>query len=269
MTEPIVLPHLGDPVDELWDVLLDLGARLTVPWALIGGQMVLLHALEHGTVPPQVSQDGDILANIRAAQDGLAKVVAELEALGFTLAGMAPDGIAHRYSRPSRHPERPVMVDVLAPEGVGSRARLTTTPPGRTVQVPGGTQALARTELVTVQTPTRTGTIPRPSLLAAVVGKAAACSIPGDPARHLRDLALLCALIDDPFATAEELERSDRRRLRSAAALDDPNHPAWLLVPAHLRDDGRTAWATLNDLPADSESETRQPIAGRPSGGKS
>jgi hypothetical protein len=250
VSEPIVLPPLGDPVDELWDVLLDLGERLTLPWALIGGQMVLLHAIEHGTVPPQVSQDGDVLANIRAAPDGLARVVAELEALGFTLAGFAPDGIAHRYIRPSRHPERPVMIDVLAPEGVGGRANLTTTPPGRTVQVPGGTQALARTEQVTVKTATRVGTVPRPTLLAAVVGKAVACDLPGDPSRHLRDLALLCALVDDPFATAAELDRTDRRRLRCADDLDDPNHPAWLLVPEHLRDEGRIAWATLNELPA-------------------
>lgn len=35
-----------------------------------------------------------------------------------------------------------VSIDVLAPEGLGSRTDLTTTPPGRTLQVPGGTQAL-------------------------------------------------------------------------------------------------------------------------------
>lgn len=53
MSATIVLPPLGDPVDELWEVLLDLSDRLKVPWALIGGQMVLLHALEHDTVPPR------------------------------------------------------------------------------------------------------------------------------------------------------------------------------------------------------------------------
>lgn len=171
MTSPIALPPLGDPVDELWEVLLDLGERLSVPWALIGGQMVLLHALEHGTVPPQISQDGDVLADIRAAPDGLAQVVSELESLGFVSAGMSPEGVAHRYLRPGRSPKRPVVIDVLAPEGVGLRAKLTTTPPGRTVQVPGGTQALARTERVTVAVGARIGTVPCPTLLAAVVGK--------------------------------------------------------------------------------------------------
>jgi hypothetical protein len=56
---PIIMPPLGSPVHELWGVLLDLGEQSDVPWTLIGGQMVLLHALEHGTFPPQVSQDGD------------------------------------------------------------------------------------------------------------------------------------------------------------------------------------------------------------------
>lgn len=250
MTSPIALPPLGDPVDELWEVLLDLGERLSLPWALIGGQMVLLHALEHGVVPPQVSQDGDVLADIRAAPDGLAQVVAELESIGFVSAGMSPEGVAHRYRRSGRHPKRPVMIDVLAPEGVGPRAKLTTTPPGRTVQVPGGTQALARTERVTIEVGARIGTVPRPTLLAAVVGKAAACGLPEDVSRHLRDLALLCALIDDPFSAAGELDRADRRRLRLAAALDDPDHPAWGLLPQHLRSDGLTAWAVLNDRPA-------------------
>lgn len=114
MTDPIVLPPLGSPVDEVWEVLPDLSERLNVPWSLIGGQMVLLHALEHHAMPPQVSQDGDVIADIRAAPGSLGQVVAELEALGFTLEGIDADGVAHRYSRPSRRPVRPVIIDVLA-----------------------------------------------------------------------------------------------------------------------------------------------------------
>lgn len=46
-------------------MLLDLGESLDVPWTLVGGQMVLLHVLKHGQVAPQVSQDGDVVADIR------------------------------------------------------------------------------------------------------------------------------------------------------------------------------------------------------------
>jgi hypothetical protein len=248
VSTPIILPPLAAPVDELWEMLLDLAEQADVPWTVIGGQMVLLHAVEHGTVPPQVSQDGDVIADIRAAPGGLKRLVATLEALGFTSAGIALDGVAHRYRRPSRHPERPVIIDLLAPEGVGEHADLTTTAPGRTLQVPGGTQALSRTELVTVQVGDRVGAIPRPILLAAIVGKAAACGLPGDASRHLRDLALLCSLVDDPFVTAEQFTAKDRQRLKLAAALDERNHPAWRLVPEYLRDQGRAAWAILTDV---------------------
>jgi hypothetical protein len=72
----IVLPSLSAPVDELWHVLLNLAEQLQVPWTLVGGQMVLLHALEHGQTPPVVSQDGDMLADIRAEQAALKAIVA-------------------------------------------------------------------------------------------------------------------------------------------------------------------------------------------------
>lgn len=167
MNTVVDLPILPAPVDELWHTLLDLGNRLAVPWALIGGQMVLLHAIEHGRVPPQVSQDGDVIADVRADPGALTHVVAGLEDLGFALQSISADGLAHRYTRTAE--PRPVVIDVLAPEGLGERADLTTTPPGRTIEVPGGTQALSRTELITINHEGRSGTIPRPTLLAAIV----------------------------------------------------------------------------------------------------
>jgi hypothetical protein len=42
-------------VDRLWHVLLDLGGEFTVPWTLVGGQVVLLLTFERGQVPPQIS----------------------------------------------------------------------------------------------------------------------------------------------------------------------------------------------------------------------
>lgn len=248
-TPTITLPPLGSPVDELWHVLLDLDETLAVPWTLIGGQMVLLHALEHGQVPPQVSQDVDVVADIRAVPTAIKDVIAALEGYGFTLEGIGPDGVAHRYVRSAKAAgtTRKLTVDVLAPEGVGSRADLTTTKPGRTLQVPGGTQALERTERVIVIHEGRQGNVPRPTLLAAVIGKAAACGLPGDPARHLRDLALLCALIEDPFALEDEMTTKDRQRLRCASALDDPEHPAWLLVSVAVRRNGQISYAVLTD----------------------
>ncbi|KAA1375934.1 hypothetical protein [Aeromicrobium fastidiosum] len=239
----IELPVLPPPVDELWHALLELGDRLDVPWALIGGQMVLLHALEHGQEPPQISQDGDVIADIRAVPGALKHLVADLERMGFALQSISTDGLAHRYTRPAV--PRPVVIDVLAPEGLGERADLTTTPPGRTIEVPGGTQALGRAEHVTVVHQGHRGAIPRPTLLAAIVGKAAATALPG-PDRHYRDLALLCALVPDPFELVEQLTRKDRQRMRRASKLLDDSHPAWALVPDAIRSAGQIAYGVLH-----------------------
>lgn len=179
MTGPVVLPPLAAPVDELWHVLLDLAQALDRSWVLIGGQMVLLHCLEHGREPSQVSQDGDIIANLRAEPRAISTIVAALETRGFVVDGMSPDLIAHRYVRASG--DKQVKIDVLAPEGVGARARLWTTPPGRTIEVPGGTQALDRAERVEIVHQGSRGFVRRPSLLAAIVGKGAPAVCRGTP----------------------------------------------------------------------------------------
>jgi len=244
MTTLVELPPLPAPVNELWHVLLDLQECLTAPWSVIGGQMVLLHVLEHGHEPPQISQDGDVIADIRADPAAISAVVAQLEEMGFVLDGISADGIAHRYEREAE--PKPVVIDVLAPEGVGARANLLTSPPGRTVEVPGGTQALDRTELVTIVHEGRRGRLPRPTLLAAIVGKAAATRLVR-PERHYRDLALLLALVEDPFVLVGQLTRKDRQRLRMARRLADDSHPAWALVPAEIRTDGQISYAILTE----------------------
>ena len=77
-----------------------------------------------------------------------------------------------------------MIFDVLAPSGVGERARLTTVPPARTVQAPGSLQAFERSRLMEVQISDftdhneRTGTVRCPDLLGARVVKAAAMTIP-------------------------------------------------------------------------------------------
>ena len=85
-------------------------------------------------------------------------------------------------------------IDLLAPEGLGP---VTTTPPGRTVQVPGGTQALDRTALLPVEHAGQRGLVPRPSLLGAIVVKAAAISVDDLPRAQEHDLALLLSLVAD------------------------------------------------------------------------
>ena len=134
---PVRLTTLPGHDAALWDTLVELCDVRPGEWTLVGGQMVFLHALEHAARPPRVSTDLDVVVNARVVSGAVALFAAELEARGFVVDGMSPEGLAHRYRRGG------VSIDVLAPDGLGSRTTLTTTPPGRTLQVPGWNAGIA------------------------------------------------------------------------------------------------------------------------------
>lgn len=238
--EPVRLPTLVGHDDELWDALIELSELRPGEWTLIGGQMVFLHAIEHGEVPPRVSADLDVLVNARITGRPVASFAAGLEDLGFEQDGIGPDGIAHRYRR------NRVTIDVLAPEGLGERTDLTTTPPGRTLQVPGGTQALDRTELVPVVSSTHSGHVPRPSLLGAVVAKALAVGVDDAPDAQRLDFVFLLSLIDDPLTLAAQLTAKDRRRIRARKELVDGEHRVWNELDTDARDRARASLRILS-----------------------
>ena len=228
---PVSLPVGGDYSEALWAALLELTSTRAHGWSLIGGQMVLLHALERDAEPVRVSTDLDVVVNTRVVSGAIRGFVKTIESLGFDLVGSSPDGVAHRYKRGE------VSLDLLAPDGVGPNTDLTTTPPGRTIQVPGGTQALARTELLPVEFAGRHGIVPRPSLLGAIICKAAAVSTGRAVGTHQRDLAFLLSLIEDPTILATQLKRADRSRLRTVSGIADRRHDVWnyLTQPAAHR----------------------------------
>ncbi|MFE3860661.1 hypothetical protein ACFXPT_09500 [Streptomyces goshikiensis] len=229
----------------LWGTLLDLAERVPQDWTLIGGQMVLLHGLEHGRNPPGASLDLDVLADVISDQQSLRLLVEALEDLGFASAGVSPEGKAHRYAR--KEPVGTLVVDLLAPDNLGNRADLTTTPPGTTLEVPGGRQAVQRSKSICVQLGDRVGTIHRPDLLGAIVGKSAALGIPTSPkAKHYRDLAFLLSLPVDPFNLKQQLTKGDRRKLKLAEALQAADHEAWrALEDAEAQADGQAMYRIL------------------------
>src|SRR5258708_23391367 len=51
------------------ETLVDLQEQQPEGWTLIGAQMVALHGMEHNRMPSRLSQDADVLANVRAIQD--------------------------------------------------------------------------------------------------------------------------------------------------------------------------------------------------------
>lgn len=223
----IQIPQLSDALTQVWHLLFDLQEAQPDSWCLVGGLMVMLHGLEHGRSDVRPTADGDVLVDIRVRPGALRDVTRFLSENGLE-PEVAPEGIQHRFKR--RTDDGELKVDVLAPDHVGARADLTTTPPGRTIEVPGGTRALQRSERVSVQVAGRTGLIPRPDLVGAMLVKLAATGLPGDPARHYQDLAFLLAILPEPGRARSELTSKERAKLR-ACQLQKRGHRAWRLLP--------------------------------------
>jgi hypothetical protein len=135
--------------------------------------------------------------------------------MGFT-AETSAEGIQHRWRRDK------AQIDVLIPEGVGERAAARAGAGGaRTIRAPGTTQALKRSESVLVLVEGRSGTVLRPTLVGALVGKAAArTEIASDPtsSRHCTDFVVLASLISARDFRETALDKKDRGRLRKMLA---------------------------------------------------
>jgi predicted nucleotidyltransferase len=236
----IHIPSLGDPWDAIWETLIELQERQPDGWTLIGAQMVALHGMERDRTPPRRSHDADVLANVRAMQDATRRLSQVLVDQGFEMDPPNLDWLSHRF-RSDR-----ATIDLLAPDGVGERADLGTIPPAHTLEVPGGTQALGRSELVDVTLGTRVGLVPRPNLLGAIVLKACAVDVDDVPANQRGDLAFLLSLAANPRRLASQMTKGDRRAVRARQEMLDPRHPAWLAI-----EDPEAAQRVLRVLTAD------------------
>jgi hypothetical protein len=238
----IVIPE-DDPVAiDSWRVMLELSTKIPKGWTLIGAQMVALHAYEHGRQPPRFSPDFDIVANVRLVQDQTRRIARVLERdLGFRLSDPDDQGIAHRFRRGQ------LSVDLLAPDGIGDRADLTTIPTARTIPVPGSTQALQRTELVEIEIGGTAGSVPRPSLLAAIIVKCRAIDVDDAPNSQRVDFIFLMTLVRSPRRVAESLTTNDRAHLRAKADLFDHDHGIWLGFDAEEAERARRAFAIFTE----------------------
>ena len=161
--------------EQAWQLLTRLD-QARVPWVLIGGQMMMLLCAEHQVLLPRPTLDADVLVDVRAMPGGLEVLARWLHGEGFELAGVSPDNIAtSRFVRPVSPGPGNVSVDLLAPEGLGDRAWVFTVPPARTVSVPASSGLISSAVAVPVTLAGgATDVVHRPTVLAALVGKAAA-----------------------------------------------------------------------------------------------
>lgn len=206
---------------DLWDALLELADVETKDWTLVGAQMVLLHAVEHGLMPPRRTSDLDVVINIRSVAMTPTRFAEVLESMGYELEGVNTDGVGHRFVRGQ------VKFDVLLPDGLGPRASREISEGIRTVEVPGGSQALSRTSWIEVKTESRQGTVPRPDLLGAILVKARAVGVDDVPDAQREDLAFLLSLVSDPYEMRSQLRGKERKWLRERSELLKEDAAAW------------------------------------------
>lgn len=218
--------------EEGWRVLLDLYEAFPDGWCIIGGQMVWLLAYEFGVQPMRATDDVDIVVDIRADNGLIRRLCAWLESRGFELEGIGTDNIGHRYVSTTYDGPGRVAFDILAPDNIEERAKLTTSPPARTLSAPGTRGALDNAEPLDIQLGDRTGHLLRPTLISAILAKAAATGIPvrKNPERDWADLAFLLSLVPDPIDTASRLSSRQRQKIRAVGVVLTEDHFAWRQV---------------------------------------
>lgn len=249
----IELRYLTPAAEEGWGTLFDLAQVGTDSWLLVGGQMMLVLAVQHNAERIRPTEDIDVVVNLRVQPDGTELLSKWLQKQGFRLEGVSQDQIGHRFVRPTATATGTVVFDVLAAAGVGNRARMTTVPPARTVGAPGSLQAFGRSSVLEVlisdftNQNERVGKVRCPDLLGALVAKAAATSIPvrQNRERDWQDAALLLSVLADPVAASEQLGKRDREHLRRLRPLLETAHPGWENLSTEARRLGVAALSFL------------------------
>lgn len=211
-------------------------------WCLVGGLMVALYAIESGQIA-RPTADIDILGDARQRPSGTEWVTSRLKTdLGATrheISGLdAEKGFRLEVDG---H-----VVDVLAPDGL--RRPAMTDRQFATIQIPGGTQALSRVEIVAIVVDGQRLMLRRPRLLGAILLKARSLQVHSRPEDQRQDLVTLLGLMTDPRAAAETMKASESQWLRNAQAalnIEDLDLDA-VVDPMRLRI-ARAAWRRLID----------------------
>lgn len=209
------MPPMSAAQEASWLALFELHEQLPGGWTLIGGQLVHLHCAERGSSSPRPTVDADTVLDVQNVPTILLSFTRVLLNLGFVSAGVSAEDKEHRFVRDQ------ASIDVLIPQGVGERLpRRKGVTGSETVQVPGGIQALRRSSVVEVDIAGAHGFVRRPDLVGALIVKAAAHTVPGDPykGRHRSDFATLAALLSRADFTGEAWTASERRYLRMMVA---------------------------------------------------
>jgi hypothetical protein len=183
-------------------------------WVLVGGLMVQLYAIERKRAS-RLTTDVDFLGDSRRRPAMTVQMANALQERGAEMAmpPVSDENLGYRFEVEGS------IVEILGSEGVRNDPK--TLGKYTTFQVPGGTQALARSEVVEVSLYDREPVpVRRPNLLGAILIKTRALAKQRDKFESDRqDLIRLLSFVEDPRALAGELKGNERKWLREVEGL--------------------------------------------------
>jgi hypothetical protein len=221
MNEIVNISPATEEAKSLWASALELAQAFGAHerWVLVGGLMVQLHAFEHGR-GSRLTADIDFLGDSRRRPPMTKRMAEVLVERGgeMSMPPVSNESLGYKFDVDG------AVIEILGSEGV--RNDPATLGRYSTFQVPGGTQALARAEIVRVSLdggePVE---VRRPSLLGAILIKARVLAKKRDKFESDRqDLIRLLSFVEDPRALAKELRKSEKgwlRDIESLLAFDD------------------------------------------------
>ncbi len=181
-------------------------------WTLIGGLMVQLHAFEHQS-DSRLTDDIDVLGDSRQRPSMTQRIAEMLQERGgeMRMPPLSNEDLGYQFDLDGE------IVEVLGTEGV--KADPKTIGKYTTFKVPGGTQALNRSEVVMVKMEGEPAVaMRRPSLLGAILIKARVIAKERKEKfdSDRQDFVRLLSLMDDPRTLADEgeLKKTEKKWLR-------------------------------------------------------
>lgn len=235
MTVEIELRDSTPQAVESWHGMLALSAAIGHQgWAVIGGQMAVLHAAERGYTLPRVTDDGDIAVAVRAYPRRLREVTQALHDIGFRVDSDRGSMPFAESKDETRYVKGAARIDLLVPKGLRPTSSAIRTVFGGKVLASHGVQrALERSQEVVVTVEGVTASVLRPDLPGAIAAKAAAYQQENGPdrRRHLLDIIALGRMLS-PADTRRE-PWNGRELARVTASLTAIGTGARLEVPAN------------------------------------
>lgn len=225
--QPIVMPVMTEAQEAGWHALMDLYEVIPDGWALVGGQLVHLWCAERGRSMARPTDDADAVLDVREHPDIHLEVTAALQQMGFTPKTNS-DGVQHRWAKAK------AVVDLLIPRHLGEyAAKKPGAGGGRTIATPGAQKVLNRTEIVEVKVGDRVGSIPRPTLLGAIIAKSSAHTVTLDNNRdrHLGDLVVLASMLLPRDVRSDPMDNLELSRVANAVGNARLKPATWAYVP--------------------------------------